>query len=291
MEVRRGSVYLYEFENYDKLSMDLEILIEVNNEYLFTLYSRLPTRRLIEKLDLSKLDHHWITNNGGEKSIKPSIDKIIKSIKDYNLKDDRIYFLDGLEHIYNNSNKEELLTRLAVLSDEAKVNNYVIIYCINSLAFDSEWIIKLRHMAEKMEIKSPHSTAVVAEAAETGQTPLPDDEETIFELAIDGGPRLTYLARLPRTGFTNQILVKRILQWRRMGLDVSRIEPALSYTMDKAYELYKSVEEDVRKATELERFIHVNQDKINTVKLATDMFKIRQLTGLDEIERYYYKLS
>jgi hypothetical protein len=146
-------------------------------------------------------------------------------------------------------------------------------------------------MAEKMEIKSPHSTAVVAEAAETGQTPLPDDEETIFELAIDGGPRLTYLARLPRTGFTNQILVKRILQWRRMGLDVSRIEPALSYTMDKAYELYKSVEEDVRKATELERFIHVNQDKINTVKLATDMFKIRQLTGLDEIERYYYKLS
>ena len=58
MEVRRGSVYLYEFENYDKLSMDLEILIEVNNEYLFTLYSRLPTRRLIEKLDLSKLDHH-----------------------------------------------------------------------------------------------------------------------------------------------------------------------------------------------------------------------------------------
>jgi hypothetical protein len=291
MEVRRGSVYLYEFENYDKLSMDLEILIEVNNEYLFTLYSRLPTRRLIEKLDLSKLDHHWITNNGGKKSIKPSIDKIIKSIKDYNLKDDRIYFLDGLEHIYNNSNKEELLTRLAVLSDEAKVNNYVIVYCINSLAFDSEWIIKLRHMAEKMEIKSPHSTAVVAEAAETDQTPLPDDEETIFELAIDGGPRLTYLARLPRTGFTNQILVKRILQWRRMGLDVSRIEPALSYTMDKAYELYKSVEEDVRKATELERFIHVNQEKINTVKLATDMFKIRQLTGLDEIERYYYKLS
>jgi hypothetical protein len=61
--------------------------------------------------------------------------------------------------------------------------------------------------------------------------------------------------------------------------------------MDKAYVLYKYVEEDVRKATELERFIHVNQEKINTVKLATDMFKIRQLTGLDEIERYYYKLS
>ena len=81
MEVRRGSVYLYEFENYDKLSMDIEILMDVNNEYFFTLYSRLPTRRLIEKLDLSKLDNYWISDNGGKKSIKPSIDSIIKSIK------------------------------------------------------------------------------------------------------------------------------------------------------------------------------------------------------------------
>ena len=35
MEVRRSSVYLYEFENYDKLSMDIEILMEVNNEYFY----------------------------------------------------------------------------------------------------------------------------------------------------------------------------------------------------------------------------------------------------------------
>ena len=291
MEVRRGSVYLYEFENYDKLSMDIEILMDVNNEYFFTLYSRLPTRRLIEKLDLSKLDHHWISNNDGSKSIKPSIDDIIMSIKDYNLADDRIYFLDGLEHIYNNSNKHELLTKIARLSDEAKLNNYVMIYCINSLAFESEWIIKLRHMAEKMVIKSPKSTAVELESTEPDRHSLPKNEETIFELAIDGGPRLTYLARLPRSGFTNQILVKRILQWRRMGLDVSRIEPALAYEIDEAYALYKSVEEDVRRATELERFIHVNQDSIDTVKLATDMFRIRQLTGLDEIERNYYNLS
>ena len=60
MEVSRGSVYLYEFDNYDKLSMDIEVLMDVNSEYEFSLYSRLPTRRLIEKLDLSKLDHYWI---------------------------------------------------------------------------------------------------------------------------------------------------------------------------------------------------------------------------------------
>ena len=120
---------------------------------------------------------------------------------------------------------------------------------------------------------------------------LQEEDNNLFELAIDGGPRMAYLARLPRLGFTNEILVKRILQWRRMGLDVSRIEPALTYDIDEAYELYQSVEEDVRRATELERFIHDNESFIEASDLATDMFRIRQLTGLNEIERKYYNLS
>ena len=120
---------------------------------------------------------------------------------------------------------------------------------------------------------------------------LQEEDNNLFELAIDGGPRMAYLARLPRLGFTNEILVKRILQWRRMGLDVSRIEPALTYDIDEAYELYQSVEEDVRRATELERFIHENESIIEASDLATDMFRFRQLTGLNEIERKYYNLS
>ena len=76
-----------------------------------------------------------------------------------------------------------------------------------------------------------------------------------------------------------------------MGLDVSAIEPALSQPTDTAYELYKLVEEDVRRATELERFIHLNEHEINASQLAVDMFRIRQLTGLDELERRYYSLS
>ncbi len=291
MEVSPGSVYLYEFENYDKLSMDIEVLMDINNEYGFILYSRLPTRRLIEKLDLSKLEHYWITNKASLASIRPSIIDIIKSIKDNNVTEKRIYFLDGLEYIYNNSDKDELLSTLVMFADEIKMLNSVVVYCINSLAFESEWIIKLRHLTEKLAIKTPNTTSVANEILEIDEPTLSDEHHGQLELAIDGGPRLTYLAKLPQHGFTNEILVKRILQWRRMGLDVSRIEPALSYESEKAYELYKSVEEDVRRATELERFIHQNLQSIDTVQLATDMFRIRQLTGLTEIEQKYYNSS
>ncbi len=288
MEVKRGVIYLYEFDSYDKLSMDVELLMDLNQEYNFTIYSRLPTRRLIEKLDLSKINHFWLTNNDGNVSIPPLIHEVVKSINNHEQNADNVFIIDGLEYLYNNSNKSELLSRLVVFADEIKSSNWSVIYCINSLAFDSDWIIKLRHLSEKLVIITPESESIeVVTGEEDNAAPLYEDDN-LFELAIDGGPRMTYLARLPRLGFTNEILVKRILQWRRMGLDVSRIEPALTYDIDRAYELYYTVEEDVRRATELERFIHENESLIEASELATDMFRIRQLTGLNEIERKYF---
>lgn len=291
MEVKRGVVYLYEFDSYDKLSMDIELLIDLNQEYNFTLYSRLPTRRLIEKLDLSKINHFWIANNEENTAIKPSIQEIIQSITNHDESTSNIFLIDGLEYLYNNGDNSELLSRLVTFADLLKSRNWAVIYCINSLAFDSDWIIKLRHLSDKLEINAPELESYEFEDKKEENVVLPEEDNNLFELAIDGGPRMAYLARLPRLGFTNEILVKRILQWRRMGLDVSRIEPALTYDIDEAYELYQSVEEDVRRATELERFIHENESIIEASDLATDMFRIRQLTGLNEIERKYYNLS
>ena len=291
MEVKRGVVYLYEFDSYDKLSMDIELLIDLNQEYNFTLYSRLPTRRLIEKLDLSKINHFWIANNEENTAIKPSIQEIIQSITNHDESTSNIFLIDGLEYLYNNGDNSELLSRLVTFADLLKSRNWAVIYCINSLAFDSDWIIKLRHLSDKLEINAPELESYEFEDKNEENVVLQEEDNNLFELAIDGGPRMAYLARLPRLGFTNEILVKRILQWRRMGLDVSRIEPALKYDIDEAYELYQSVEEDVRRATELERFIHENESIIEASDLATDMFRIRQLTGLNEIERKYYYLS
>ena len=288
MELRPGSVYLYDFSDYGKLSMDIELLMEINNESHFTLFSRLPTRRLIERLDLAKIDHYWLTENENKQSIKPDIDNIFNAIRKNNNDGLNAYLVDGLEYILSSSNSDTLLTKISQFTDEIKSLNSVVIYCIDSLAFDNKWIIKLRHISQILQIKNPEVVNLSIEEVE-------DKEEAVdviqHEIGIDGGPRLAYLARLPEIGFTNEILVKRILQWRRMGLDVSKIEPAMSYSSKEAYELYKLVEEDVRRATELERFIHANQEHLNTSEIATDLFRIRQLTGLNELEQKYYTSS
>ena len=288
MELRRDSVYLYDFTSYDQFVIDLEIIAEVNPDYDVTILSRLPTRRWIEKIDLSKINNYWITNTDNENSIKPHIDEVMNIISQGDNKSAMIYFLDGLEQIYSESDEAELLVKLTGFSDLVKHSNYILVICVNDLAYESQWFAKLRTLTQKISIKPQEFTTSVE-----NEDPIEVmSEETVqHELGLDGGPRLAYLAKLPKIGFSKDILVKRILQWRRMGLDVSAIEPALSQPTDSAYELYKLVEEDVRRATELERFIHLNEHEINASQLAVDMFRIRQLTGLDELERKYYSLS
>ena len=285
MEVCRGSVYLYDFSTYERFIAELEMLIELNHDYRFTLFTRLPTRRLIEKLDLSMVSNYWITKQTEGNSIAPNLAEISRIIEHSSDDESNFFILDGLELIHDETTSNNLLASLSLLFDRIKASNDVLVICIDALAFDSDWMVKLQYLTEKIIVKSPDIVVVNEELSN------PDEPaDTLFqhELGIDGGPRLAYLAKLPEFGFTREILVKRILQWRRLGLDVSVIEPALAYQQKDAYQLYKLVEEKVRRATEIERFIHANQQYLDATQIAVDMFRVRQLTGLDELEKKYY---
>ena len=173
--------------------------------------------------------------------------------------------------------------------DDLSKFNYTCIFCIDLLAMPAKIATKLKYILETLEISNEKIQVTANEDEEYIEPSITPGEHMEYELGKDGNPRLVYLSKLPRTGFSNNILVKRILQWRRMGLDVSEIEPALKYQTDKAYELYKYVEEKVRRAVDLDRFINSNSDSINASELATDIFRLRQLTGLDDLEKKYYK--
>ena len=70
-----------------------------------------------------------------------------------------------------------------------------------------------------------------------------------------------------------------------MGLDVSEAEPALFQDSDDiGYEIYKKVENKVRTAIELDNRLDLLLEqgwKSDVTKLR---FRIRQLTGFDEVE-------
>ena len=290
LQVGGNRAYLYETQSYSQLFSDIEFMIEKNPETKFTLITRIPSRRLLEQLDINGLDTYWMTEQDTNNSIKPdfsSVVEIFRQSKD--AYDEQVMVIDGLEFISDRIGADQLLTEITILVDDLSKFNYTCILCLDLLAMPAKIATKLKYILETLEISNEKVLVTGNEDEEYIEPSITPGEHMEYELGKDGNPRLVYLSKLPRTGFSNNILVKRILQWRRMGLDVSEIEPALKYREDRAYELYKSVEEKVRRAVDLDRFINSNSDSINTSELATDIFRLRQLTGLDDLEKKYYK--
>jgi hypothetical protein len=200
--------------------------------------------------------------------------------------------------------EDAVLAFIRRIRDETYKSSWKIIFPINCLVFDSVWLARLRREAPDTDILSPIQDDLI-EVNEEGIVKENESSDAIkshnfqqmpgegieLDTREDGSPKLVMLTRLPRNGFSNSILTRRILQWRRMGLDVSEVEPALKIMDDKvAHQLYSSVEEKVRRAVELENHLEARSDNISATEMATARFRIRQLTGLDEIENWLLSL-
>ena len=71
-----------------------------------------------------------------------------------------------------------------------------------------------------------------------------------------------------------------------MGLDVSAAEPALFQESDDiGFEIYKSVEDRVRRAIELDNRLDILEANGWKSEVTKMRFRVRQLTGLDEVEK------
>ena len=115
-------------------------------------------------------------------------------------------------------------------------------------------------------------------------------EESIIVVdePVDDSPAsgLVMLTRLSISGFSHSILRKRLLQWRRMGIDVSELEPGLFIDdMNDCHALSQLVEHKVRRAVELDSRLELIADNIPIADLVKLRFRLRQLTGLDDVEQ------
>ena len=102
----------------------------------------------------------------------------------------------------------------------------------------------------------------------------------VDELEVDGG--IHHLTTLP-PGFSVDALRRRLLQWRRMGFDVSDLEPALDAEPERMETLYRDVEQRVRAAIDLERRLNACAHSFEPKHVERDRFRLRQLTGLEDI--------
>ncbi len=301
--MEQGRLYTAELSDNTALYPWLDKQLEVSQQQVL-LFSRQPHKRLLEYIDLAKVESYWLSERITAGAIPPSLEKIAHIITSKLPNDHGLIIVEGLEWLVSLHGEDAVLAFIRRIRDETYKSSWKIIFPINCLVFDSVWLARLRREAPDTDIFSPIQDNLI-EVNEEGvdkkneygdvlkihnfqQMPGEDIE---LDTREDGSPKLVMLTRLPRNGFSNSILTRRILQWRRMGLDVSEVEPALKIIDDKvAHQLYSLVEEKVRRAVELENHLEAISDNISATELATARFRIRQLTGLDEIENWLLAL-
>lgn len=279
LDFETGKMYTLDIVSQRDLLTYIDTL-SAKEELQVSFVSRLPHRRLIEYFDIHKVQSFWLTNKSVSGSLKPDLEEIRSKAISICTEEKSVLIIEGIEWLISLHGFDKVFSLVLDLSDFLIGKETVI---ITSLAIDvlddvsrSRWVNNVEMLTIDNSIK------IEQQNEDTNEEEIAEPEEIIEENRITS---LAYLTPISKEGFTKEILRKRMLQWRRMDLDVSELDPALYMVDDEmAYELYKVVEMKVRRAIELDKRIDILDEKgwkSDVIKLR---FRIRQLTGFDEVE-------
>jgi hypothetical protein len=277
--VTKGQLFSCEMDAKKTLFEWVDHLGQTSNEHI-VFVSRLPHRRLLNQIDISKVETYWMTHRVGQAHVAPDLDELHALIHTRISNHHGILVIEGLEWLVTLHGEKTVLNYIRTLRDDLHRTQWTLILPIDPLAFNSIWLARFRREAPLMSyIHEQLEPTIELESME-----LVTDSIDTIPVTEEGLPALVMLNRLPKNGFTKQLLRKRILQWRRMGLDVSEVEPALYLDDHDGFELYASIESKVRTAVELERQIDSCSELLSASELTTAKFRIRQLTGFDQVK-------
>jgi len=282
-----GRIYSIQAENSVEFVEKIDQLaLSVDMNQIFV--SRLPQSRLLDVLDISSIRCYWLTSSQGIGTIEPSLEKINHFLESTLGNGEGIIFLEGLEWLTSLHGFESVHSMIRTISERISMSEWTVYIAISPSSFSQRELSRIHREAPVLSVTIDERKFTEIESKLNQQEHITDTHSSLeMDLNEDGTPKLVMLTKLPKSGFTKQILQRRILQWRRMGLDTTEIESSLyREDLDSMYTEYIQTEEKVRRAVELERYIlaEVKDAQERTVAL----FRIRQLTGLDELENRYF---
>ena len=282
-----GRIYSIQAENSAEFIEKIDQLdLSVDMDQIFV--SRLPQSRLLDVLDISSIRCYWLTSSQGTGTIEPSLEKINHFLESTLGDGEGIVFLEGLEWLTSLHGFESVHSMIRTFSERISMSAWTVYIAISPGGFDQRELSRIYREAPVLSATIDEQKFTETESNLSQHDHTASIRSSLeMDLNEDGTPKLVMLTKLPKSGFTKQILQRRILQWRRMGLDTAEVESSLYHEdVELMYTEYIQIEENVRRAVELERFIlaEVKDSQERTVAL----FRLRQLTGLDELENRYF---
>jgi hypothetical protein len=244
------------------------------------LISRLPHRRLVDHIHIEKVEVYWLTERDEIGTLSPELDNIRELLVQKVNSGEGLAVIEGLEWLISTNGFDEVINFTMEINDILNSTSWRVIYTFDTGILSAQELARFHKEAEEWNIPDEVEIKVIED----------DNEISEFhgdDIAPDEHPvGLAFLVRIPREGFTKDILRRRVLQWRRMGLEVSEVEPALFMdSLDNSFELYYDVESKVRKAIELDNRLDILLEKGYRSEVTKMIFRVRQLTGFSDVER------
>ena len=285
MELECGHCTSFPRSKFDEVMAYADERSQMTGDHVL-LVSRKPHRQLLKYVDIKKVEAYWLTETIAEGTIPPQLERLVHLFETRINNHQGLIILEGLEWLFTLHGAERVLGMVRSLNDHLHRKPWSVIILHEELAYESQWLRRFHREApvyvEKQQEEEEATEVEVEEITIPELEIKPKDIE--LDLLEDGTPRLSFLTKLPESGFTQALLRRRIMQWRRMALDVSELEPALLMDDSKqAYALYAKVEEKVRRVVELERYMETVHDKLSASQITSMRFRLRQLTGIEEI--------
>jgi len=281
MELEFGKAYTLNLVSQDEMLAYVDST-SMRDEGQVLLLSRLPQRRLLEHVDLDKVEAHWVTTQDVKGSIQPSLEQISDLVTSRIENHTGIVVIEGIEWLISLHGFESVLNFVMKLKDSLYQKPWALLLVVAEGIMDTvqytQWLREAMAWIIPKKVEVSEITLIEEEL-------LPDELETEKPLSDGGGTPLSFLVRIPREGYSKEIVRRRILQWRRMGLDVSAAEPALFQDSDDlGFEIYNSVEQKVRRAVELDNRLDILLELGHKSEVTKMRFRVRQLTGFSDVE-------
>ena len=235
-------------------------------------YSRLPTRQLLRHIPSNKANMWWISDHESPQSIAPHTNEFISHIRQHSSHATELIVVEGLDWLVARSSETEVLSMLQELDNMTRTCDIDLIFPVDALSFTMQFWARLTSLAPKMEDEPSTDDE---DEPWIGDASIPDETgEKGPETEPSTDQILVHLVNLPRVGFTHTLLAKRMLQWKRMGFDLSALEPALVISdVSKSHAIYETVESDIVCAIDCIRLLEANRDKLDTTE--REMFNYR----------------
>ena len=218
-------------------------------------YSRLPMRQLLRYVATNRGGLWWITEQEDAQAVAPDADILTAHLETHLPDTGDVVVIESLEWMVSKSGEPAALSMLQTVDRLARTRGFSVIFPVEPLAFESNFWARMRSIAPHLPL-SPQAEVVATPSLN------PEGERSEFSNAEDEANKpegqdkrdavtIAHLSSLPRAGFNATVLGKRMLQWKRMGFDVSALEPAtLTNDMDRAHQLYAEVEGLVRQCVD-----------------------------------------